>query len=412
MEKNNLSFSKVDVEEAILKFLRWLENYGDHSYDKDDLLDTKYGVLVKKFFYKNKYLLAPFAASLLITETFFPEILSVLCDKRKEAIAEAHYSLGYMNLYKLTSDRKYLLSSEVHLKYLKENAIKGYSGYCWGYSKGWQTQKGYWPENTPCVTTTPYVYSAFKEHYNITKNYEDIQICNSIADFCLYDLKKMPMPNGTFSAQYSTLDVDGSVINSTAYRTFILIDAWEGTGDKIYLDEAELNLNFIISYQNEDGSWPYHAINSKQAMIDNFHTCFILKNLIKVHKILKRDEIFAVIKKGYEYYRNYLFYKDGKPRHYAKSSLVKFRKYEMYDYAEGINLGCELRELIPSAYDKAVFLVNDLVDNYQLKDGHFVTRVTSLGTTHKVPYHRWPQAQLFNYLSKILLVEDREVNNY
>ena len=78
------------------------------------------------------------------------------------------------------------------------------------------------------------------------------------------------------------------------------------------------------------------------------------------------------------------------------------RKHEMYDYAEGINLGCLINDIIPGSLEKSIWLANDLISNFQLKKGHFVTRVTTLNTFHKVPYIRWPQAQIFYALTQIL----------
>ena len=74
----------------------------------------------------------------------------------------------------------------------------------------------------------------------------------------------------------------------------------------------------------------------------------------------------------------------------------------MYDYAEIINLGVMAKEYFPDLFQLAKESAGDLVTNFQLKDGHFVTRITSFGTKHKMPYHRWPQAQIFNSLTLLL----------
>ena len=78
----------------------------------------------------------------------------------------------------------------------------------------------------------------------------------------------------------------------------------------------------------------------------------------------------------------------------------------MYDYAEGITLGLLLQNEIPGALTKSKELAADLINIFQTKDGYFVTRVTSLGTKHKVPYLRWPQAQIFFALTSTWLIED------
>ena len=159
---------------------------------------------------------------------------------------------------------------------------------------------------------------------------------------------------------------------------------------------------FVLSYQGDEGEWYYEAKEPKDNFIDNFHTCFVLRNLFRCYLVNRDEKLLALIKKGYNYYRKNLFYLDGRPKHFAKAKYAKLRKYEMYDYAEGITLGVLLKDEIPDAFEKAEWLANDLIDNFQTKKGYFITRVTSLGTIHKVPYLRWPQAQLFYSLTEIL----------
>ena len=114
------------------------------------------------------------------------------------------------------------------------------------------------------------------------------------------------------------------------------------------------------------------------------------------------ENVKESILKGYRYYRDHLFRSDRTPLHFSVQKYNKLRKYEMYDYAEGISLGCLLAETVDGALDFSTDLARDLINRFQLKDGHFVTRVTSLGTRNTVPYHRWPQSQLFYALTNLL----------
>ena len=77
----------------------------------------------------------------------------------------------------------------------------------------------------------------------------------------------------------------------------------------------------------------------------------------------------------------------------------------MYDYAEGISLGVLLKDNIEGALEFARLLAEDLVDKFQLEDGYFVTRVSTLGTKNKIPYLRWPQAQIFYALTNLLSIQ-------
>ena len=48
-------------------------------------------------------------------------------------------------------------------------------------------------------------------------------------------------------------------------------------------------------------------------------------------------------------------------------------------------------------------LVNDILENWVLKDGHFCTRKLWIGK-NTIPYHRWAQSQLFRSLINYILI--------
>jgi hypothetical protein len=73
----------------------------------------------------------------------------------------------------------------------------------------------------------------------------------------------------------------------------------------------------------------------------------------------------------------------------------------MYDFAEAITLGTLLQKQIPEAYQHAQQLAEVVRRDYQLPDGHFVTRVYIGGVRHTLPFLRWPQSQLFLALTNL-----------
>lgn len=397
--ESKITYSKV--VKSIQKFLTWLESYGEYSYDRMDFFSSKPGIFTKRLFYKNKYLGSPFATFALIQETFFPSLLKLYARPRREAIGDAHYASGMFILYEITGEEKYLKWGEHYLDELKKSSCKGYSGYCWGYTFGWQNADAYWPAGVPLMTITPYGFWAFRKHYEITKSDDSLNICKSVAQFGLYDIKKQKMPNGTICSSYSP-DDDRYIVNANTYRAALLLDAYSMFGDEIYKKEAYESIDFVLSYQEPDGKWFYEAIGTRDRFIDNFHTCFVLRNLKRAYNVCHREDILEAIKKGYSYYRKYLFRPDNTPIHMSEVKYNKLRKYEMYDYAEGIILGPLLNDVIEGSLDFSYILADDLITRFQVKKGYYVTRVTSFNKKIKIPYHRWPQAQLFYALANIL----------
>ena len=392
--------TKKKIQKSIDSFLDWHESFGNVSYDRMDFWSSKIGIIGKKIFYQNKFLGLPFAVLGLMSENFFPKIQNLFSNKHREVIGDAHFAMSYLNLYESSGDSKYLNIAEEFLESIKKYSSKGYSGYCWGYNFGWQTYTGYWEKGIPLITITPYGFWAFKKHYEITNNYKSKEIVLSIADFALNDLNESVMPNGTYCSSYSPITKD-IVINANTYRAALLLEAYEINKNTKYLSAATRNIDFVLSYQGKKGEWYYEAKSPKNNFIDNFHTCFVLRNLFQCYLVNKDERILKAVKKGYDYYKNNLFYNNGRPKHFAVSKYAKLRRYEMYDYAEGIKLGILVKDFIPDAFEKAKFLANDLIDSFQTDKGYFLTRVTSFGTKHKVPYLRWPQAQLIFSLTKL-----------
>ena len=86
---------------------------------------------------------------------------------------------------------------------------------------------------------------------------------------------------------------------------------------------------------------------------------------------------------------------------FAKTQRLSLVRRELYDYAEGICLATLVKELDAEAEGIRCNLVEALLAEWQLSDGHFLTRRTIVGR-NRVPYHRWAQSQTFNALCQLL----------
>ncbi|NLD98545.1 MAG: hypothetical protein GX640_01610, partial [Fibrobacter sp.] len=144
------------------------------------------------------------------------------------------------------------------------------------------------------------------------------------------------------------------------------------------------------------GSWPY-AVDGTRNFIDHFHTCFVLKGLIKAEKIIDDKRITESIARGIDYYVNNLFDSDELPKPFSKAPRLTVYRNELYDCAECINLGTMIRGRF-EALDRLVDnTIDKLLVSWWLKKGHFRSRRLLLGWDN-VPMHRWGQSQVFRAL--------------
>ena len=285
---------------------------------------------------------------------------------------------------------------------LLKSSVSGFSGNCWGYPFNWMTTRGLWTSGVPLITTTGYCFEAFLKLFDVTNEKRYLKIAHSIFWFALNDLKDTQIEEGIAACSYSPID-NSQIVNANAYRAFVLVEGSRRFKNDEALSKAKLNLNFILKNQNEDGSWLYAVNDKRDNFVDNFHTCFVLKNLLKVNTILEDERILKAIKKGFDFYKIHLLGEDYSPKPFAKLSRFNVVKIELYDYAEAISLCLKMQYFDDKASQIAEKLVNDVTGKYQKHDGSYYTRISIFNIPNKIPYLRWPQSQLFYALTNYLL---------
>ncbi len=401
IETVNADLNKNYLWNSTLSFLHWLNKNGYSSYDQYDFWNTWYGKLAKRVYYKKHTLGTPLVLPVFVIELLCPSLRTLVTKKKRFPIADAHLIMGYANLFEITKDTAYLDEAIRVSNDLLRSSISGYSGHCWGYPFDWQTNRGLWKSGTPLITTTPYCFEVFLSLNDITKEQKYLDIAYSISQFAVKDLNETLTADDVTASSYSPLD-KSMVMNASAYRAYLLMECYHRFGDSVYKEKATRNITFVIKNQQHDGSWLYAVGNPQDAFIDHFHTCFVLKNLYKANQYLKSDDVRKAINKGYAYYRANLFTSDDIPKPFAKVGRIQSVKIEMYDFAEAISLGVLLKTEFPEAFSLSVKLSKDVCGKYQLPEGYFVTRVSLGGFCNKVPYLRWPQAQMFYALTNLL----------
>jgi hypothetical protein len=373
----------------------WLDTHGPRSWDPYDLWATTGGRRAKAIYYRRPVFGAIAATPFVFLDAVVPASRAVLWHRQRFPIADAHYAMGFCTLARLDR-RRWLSRAWAFLDALVGERCPGEAEYCWGYPFDWETCVGLWKAWTPFITTTPYSYEAFETFHALTDSQECLTIMESIGRFAADRIRGVEVATGVKASTYSPFDLR-RVVNASAYRGFILAAAGMRFERPEWIGEAKASFAFVLQSQRDDGSWLY-AEDGKDAFVDNIHTCFVIKNLVKAQRLLADRAMASSIDRGWSYFKDNLLDAEGLPIPYALEHRPRLYRRDLYDYAETINLAQLLADSDPDAASIADRVVADLLERWTLPDGHFVTREMLIGR-NTIPYVRWAQSQVFRALT-------------
>ncbi len=388
-----------NVRTAVLRFVGWLDHYGETSYDHQSFFASDLARGAKSLYYR-KPLLGTLAVSpMIFCEALVPSARRLFWKPQRFPIADAHYAMGFAFLSCALGQRQYYERAVHFLEVLNETRSPGFDHYCWGYPFNWETRRGTMWQGTPMITTVPYVYEAFREVYQIDGEQKWRDIMHSIARHAVDDYHDFETsPNASACCYNPGPDDSSGVVNASAYRAFLLTAASIDFSDESLRKIADRNLNFVLQAQNSDGSWPY-STDEERLFVDHFHTCFVLKSLTKIEAITENPACTHAIERGVDYYVRNLFDEEGLPKPFSRRPRMTVYRRELYDYAECINLGVLLEGRFPKLDENLSRVIQ--LKGWQKSDGSFRSRQLLLGWDN-TPMHRWAQSQLFRSLCFLL----------
>jgi hypothetical protein len=388
---------KEGILKTVLRFVEWLDHYGEFSYDFQSFYASRLGRSAKALYYRKPLLGSLAVSPIVICEAFVPSTRRLFWRPQRFPIADAHYAMGFLLLSQAVKKEQYYERAVHFLEILEQTKCEGYENYCWGYPYDWETMRGTIKQDTPLITTVPYVYEALKHAHQMDRHDRWFRIMRSIAEHTLQDYKDFETSPSASTCSYTPNPKDSlSVINANAYRAFLLTSAALDFSEEKYWNVASRNLNFVIESQNPDGSW-YYANDGQRCFIDHFHTCFVLKALAKIEMLTRDSKCTQAIERGVGYYVSNLFDERGLPRPFSRPPRLIVYRQELYDFAECINLGILLRGRFREFDDLVAIVLNEVLTRWQKPDGSFKSRRLILGWDD-TPMHRWAQSQMFRSL--------------
>ena len=298
---------------------------------------------------------------------------------------------GYCNLYRIDKKDEQLVTIKFLADKLIELQTEGYSGSCWGYNFDWQSRAFFLPKETPTIVATSFISYALLDAYDITKEKRYLDVAISSTKFIIEDLNRTQKEDG-FIFSYSPYD-NTRVYNASLLGSRLLARVYSYTKDKELLKLAKSSITACANMQREDGAWIYGELKI-QDWVDSFHTGYNLESIYEYQKYSGDSSFDNVIKKGLDYYLNNFFLEDGTPKYYDNRTYP----IDIHAPAQFIVTLYKLKELERNR-ELVDRVINWTISNMRDEKGYFYYQLKKSTKSSKIPYMRWAQAWMFYALS-------------
>lgn len=332
------------MQDAIIKRYCCREDLSTH--DPYDIWKTTIGYRTKRLFNRRRWLGIGPAAVLQLADTFCNTALRSLYRRQEYAIVRALAAQALLNLYHRRKEEECLKYAKLHLEWLATNSCVGYRGACWGLGFLHTVSENVeYESNTPFSTITPYVLEAFIQYTKVTGDVCYDSTIENVFKFLEEDLQIMMESSEILVTSYGPTK-DRVVVNSVSYTMLaygLLLSRLPTELQERTRDKIRRLYGFIRASQFADGSWIYSP--EGRSFIDCFHSCIVLKNIIKTNRQVALENVADTIGRGYAYVKeNFFDKKAGLFRRFTLKNKPSLVRFDLYDNAELLNLSILMQD--------------------------------------------------------------------
>lgn len=282
------------------------------------------------------------------------------------------------------------------LQSLVSDRFQGYQGACWGLPFEYADRHIRRRNNIGDIVATAYAHDALY-HYYLQK--QDRNIRNILLDtpkFIFDDLGVEKRGNG-YSLSYTT-QKKYEVFNAICLASDILVRTYSLENTEKYLEYAKGMLDYVISFQEEEGVFPYSRINGNFKYQTDFHQLYIINSLALYQDITGSGKYDSAIRKGLDYYINNQIFNNG---------FIRWRypsKYpvDIHNQASAIYYLLKLKNKYHIKDRLIDEIITATIDNFYLPKKRYFAYQKYPFLTNKVPYIRWGQTWMLLAISQFL----------
>ncbi len=254
----------------------------------------------------------------------------------------ALFARAYLFLYQITQAMDDILEAQRLLNWLLENRSPHSHHASWGYNFIWQSPLFTQEREEPNLVVTVFAGEALLHGYRLTHNQDYLDAALSAGRFLLEEIPVLHDSPEERAIAYVMRNVKSVVLNNNILAGAFLTKLAAETQDKNIHTLAVKLLNFTVNRRTAYNAWYYtHPHQHSHLRHDNYHTGGILDGLLEFFEETHDDRYLDIYWKGLDYYRDYLFEKNGAPRwmndqrfphdvHGAAQGIITFTKASRY----------------------------------------------------------------------------------
>lgn len=405
------------TEDRLLSIILRLESLSCNQkyagFDPHDVKGSKLFMkalaIPRKPFHKNlirKIILGP----LILGEIFFPYFMRKIfgIEFTINAKGISLFAKGYLNLYKLTKDDKWLVKAENLLVWLSENKAQGQAYPSWGYPFDWDSGVDV-PAGTPASVVSAAAFDAFWTAWEVTQKQNYLDTCVGICKFFTESLNITNIADDTLCFSYTPLD-DFQVHNANLLVAECLLKTGCKVQNEAFIELGHKAANFALVEQNSDGSLYYWSSqqdfrNAEIGRIDHYHSGFEMRCLYGAWKASGVEKYKVALDRYFEFYQKHLINRDSQGVFPNMFPGIKY-PIDVHSCAEALLVGATFKNEIEQAGSLLEEVLVPILDRMITKDGWFRYMIRKFGPFEfksNIVYMRWGQSWMFNALTFVLL---------
>ena len=304
--------------------------------------------------------------------------------KNNNAKAFGLFLSTYSKKYQRSRAQQDLDQVSFFSQWLQNNISPGYAGACWGYPFPWPNRASFVQTGTPTAVNTAFIVFGLLDCYVRCGDDDALKTAQSACNFFLENLNRLETEDGVCFS-YTPYDRrfvhNASVLVGTA-----LARTGHVSGEETLSDWGKRTIDFTVSRQADDGSWPYGEGHSEK-WVDNFHTGFVLNALTDFDQCASTVAVGAATQKGYGYYKDNFFLQKTIPKYYFN----KLYPVDVHAVAQSILTLLKHRHIDGEAVTVASNIAVWAIEHMQHETGFFYYQKHRF-FKNRIPYMRWGQA--------------------